>query len=99
MATIAPSTPPQRAHAAVTATGTVAVHEATVAVAVPAAAEGAPVPAAAADVWGVEEPTLDKMVACLTEHGLLSPEEGLGEEQVMWQYNALSKCVFGKAVG
>ena len=39
------------------------------------------------------------MAVWLTERGLLSPEEGLGEEQVVWQYNMLSKCMFGKAVG
>ena len=69
---------------------------ATVAVAAPAAAEGAPAPAATADIKGVEEPTFDKMAAWLTEHGLLSPEESLSKEQVVWQYNALSKCAFGK---
>ena len=45
-----------------------------------------------------EEPTQAKVVAWLTERGLLDPAEGLDEEQVRRRYNALSKCAFGKAV-
>ena len=56
---------------------------ATVSVAAPAATEGAPAPAATANVKSAEEPTYDKMVAWLMERSLLSPEEGLSEEQVV----------------
>ena len=57
---------------------------ATVAVAAPAAAEGAPAPAAAADIKGAEEPAFNKMATWLMERRVLSPEEGLSEEQVVW---------------
>ena len=53
---------------------------------------------AAADVKGVEEPTFDEIAAWLTERGLLGPEKGLSEEQVVRQYNVLSKCPFGGMV-
>ena len=46
---------------------------------------------AAANVKGAEELTYNRMVVWLTERGVLSPEEGLSEERVMWQYNVLSK--------
>ena len=71
---------------------------ATVSVAAPAATEGALAPAAAAGIKGMEEPTYDEIKAWLTDCGLFSPEEGLSEEQVVWLYNTLSKCTFGKAV-
>ena len=74
------------------------VRAATVAVAAPAAAEGTPAPATAADVKGAEELTFDKMAAWLMERGLLDPEEGLSEEQVVRRYNALSKCTFSNTV-
>ena len=71
-----------------------------VAVATPAAAaEGTLAPAAALETTAVDGPMFDERVAWLTERGLLSPSEGLSEEQVVWQYDALSKCAFGKAVG
>ena len=53
---------------------------------------------AEANIKGMEEPTFDKMAAWLTKRGLLGPEESLSEEQVVQQYNALSKCAFGRAV-
>ena len=52
--------------------------------------------AAAANVKGAQETTFDEMMAWLTEHGLLNPEESLSNKQVVQQYNALSKCAFGK---
>ena len=56
---------------------------ATVSVAAPAATEGAPAPVATANVKSAEEPTYDKMVAWLMECGLLNPEKGLSEQQVV----------------
>ena len=67
--------------------------------ATPAAAEGALVPAGALEAAAVDGPTFDERVAWLTERGLLSPIEGLSEEQVVRRYDALSKCAFGEAVG
>ena len=63
-----------------------------------AAAEGAVPPAAAVKATAADGPTLDERIAWLTERGPLSPSEGLSEEQVVRQYNMLSKCAFGKAV-
>ena len=71
----------------------------TVAVAAPATAEGASAPAAPVNVKTTEEPTFNERVAWLTKRGLLGPSEGLSKEQVVQQYNALSKCTFGEAVG
>ena len=71
----------------------------TVAVATPAAAEGVVVPAAAIEATAADSLTLDDRVAWLTERGLLSPSEGLGKEQVVRRYDALSKCAFSEAVG
>ena len=56
-------------------------------------------PAAAFEATATDGPTFDERVAWLTERGLLSPTKGLSEEQVARQYDALSKCAFGKAVG
>ena len=71
-----------------------------VAVATPAAAaEGALAPAVAIEAAATEGPTFDERVAWLTERGLLSPSKGLSEEQVVWRYDALSKCAFGEAIG
>ena len=72
----------------------VAVAEATA-----AAAEGALEPAAAIEVTAADGPTLDDKIAWLTDWGLLSPSEGLSEDQVVRRYDALSKCAFGKSVG
>ena len=69
------------------------------AVATPAANEGASAPAVAFEAATTEGPTFDKRVAWLTERGLLSPSEGLSEEQVVRRHEALSKCAFGEAVG
>ena len=66
-----------------TPTATVSVAAPSVSVAAPSATKGAPAPAAAANVKGAEEPTFNKMEAWLMERGLLSPEEGLSEEQVV----------------
>ena len=67
--------------------------------ATPATAEGALVPAAAMEAMAADGPTLCKRVTWLTKRGLLSPSKGLSEEQVVQQYDALSKCAFGEAVG
>ena len=56
-------------------------------------------PAVALEATAADGPTFDEQVAWLTERGLLSPSEGLSEEQVVWRYDALSKCAFGEAVG
>ena len=66
--------------------------------AVPAAAEEAPAFSAAADFRGAEKPTYAEVEAWLKERGLLNPEEGLSEEQVVQHYNMLSKCMFDEAV-
>ena len=71
----------------------------TVAVATPASTEGAVAPVAVVKATAADGPTLDERVAWLTEQGLLSPSKGLSEEQVVRRYDALSKCVVGKAVG
>ena len=70
----------------------------TVAVATPAAAEDAVAPAAAIKAMAADGSTLDERIVWLTERRLLSPSEGLSEEQVVWRYDAISKCAFGKAV-
>ena len=62
-------------------------------------AEGALESAAATEVSAADGPTLNDKIAWLTDRGLLSPSEGLSEDQVVRQYNALSKCAFGKSVG
>ena len=67
--------------------------------ATPAAAEGALAPAAALKATVADGPTLNDRISWLTERGLLSPSKGLSEEQVVRQYDVLSKCAFGKAVG
>ena len=54
---------------------------------------------AALNVKAAEEPTFDEMKAWLTEQRLLDLSIGLSEEQAVHQYNALSKCAFGNAVG
>ena len=54
---------------------------------------------AASNVKAVEDPTFDEIEAWLTGRGLLNRNEGLGEEQVERQYNMLSKCMLGNAVG
>ena len=55
----------------------------TVAVATLAAAEGTLAPVAALEAMAADGPTLDERIAWLTERGLLSPSEGLSEEQVV----------------
>ena len=67
--------------------------------ATPAATEGALAPAAALEATAADGPTFDERVTWLTERGLLSPSEGLSEEQVVRRYDVLSKCAFGEAVG
>ena len=56
-------------------------------------------PVATVEATAADGPTLNERVAWLTERGLLSPSKGLSEEQVVRQYDTLSKCAFGKAVG
>ena len=71
----------------------------TVAVATLAAAESTLAPAAVLEATAKDGPTLNERIAWLTERGLLSPSKGLSEEQVVQQYDTLSKCALGKAVG
>ena len=69
------------------------------AVATAAAAEGAVATAAAMEASAADGPTLKDRIAWLTERGLLSPSEGLSEDQVVRRYDGLSKCAFGECVG